>query len=136
MKPLASGCDRTALGWRNEDAVALSAASWPVPAYEDLNPYALPLPLAPEIAARMDAAIRDARDAASGHEAVIVSHQLPVWTARRFAEGKRLWHDPRSRECTLASVTTIEFIDDEITDVRYTEPAGRLLAASTNAVGA
>ena len=89
-----------------------------------------------EIAARMDAAIRDARDAASGHEAVIVSHQLPVWTARRFAEGKRLWHDPRSRECTLASVTTIEFIDDEITDVRYTEPAGRLLAASTNVVGA
>ena len=89
-----------------------------------------------EIAARMDAAIRDARDAASGHEAVIVSHQLPVWTARRFAEGKRLWHDPRSRECTLASVTTIEFTGDEITDVRYTEPAGRLLAASTNAVGA
>ena len=88
------------------------------------------------IAARMDAALREAARAARGHEAVIVSHQLPVWTARRFAEGKRLWHDPRSRECTLASVTTIEFTGDEITDVRYTEPAGRLLAASTNAVGA
>ena len=89
-----------------------------------------------EIAERMYAAILDARDAAAGHEAVIVSHQLPVWTARRFAEGKRLWHDPRSRECTLASVTTIEFIGEDIAGVSYTEPAGRLLAASTNAVGA
>ena len=52
MKPLASGCQSTALGWRNEDADALSAASWPTPRYEDLNPDALPLPLAPEIAAR------------------------------------------------------------------------------------
>ena len=52
MKPVASGCERTADGWRNEDALALLAASEPAPAYADVNPYALPLPLAPEIAAR------------------------------------------------------------------------------------
>lgn len=52
MKPLASGCVRTADGWRNDDALALQAASDPVPAYADLNPFALPEPLAPEIAAR------------------------------------------------------------------------------------
>lgn len=52
MKPVASGCERTADGWRNEDALALLAASEPRPAYADLNPYALPEPLAPEIAAR------------------------------------------------------------------------------------
>ncbi|MFT3761310.1 MAG: dethiobiotin synthase [Pseudoxanthomonas sp.] len=52
MKPVASGCVDTAEGWRNDDALALQAASAPVPAYADLNPYALPLPLAPEIAAR------------------------------------------------------------------------------------
>ncbi len=52
MKPVASGCERSATGWRNEDALALLAASDPQPAYADLNPYALPLPLAPEIAAR------------------------------------------------------------------------------------
>ncbi|WP_242112874.1 dethiobiotin synthase [Luteimonas aquatica] len=52
MKPLASGCDRTPEGWRNEDALALQAASDPVPRYEDVNPYALPQPLAPELAAR------------------------------------------------------------------------------------
>ncbi len=52
MKPVASGCTREAGGWRNEDAVALLQASVTAPAYTDLNPYALPRPLAPEIAAR------------------------------------------------------------------------------------
>ena len=69
-------------------------------------------------------------------DGVIVSHQLPIWVTRRAAEGKRLWHDPRSRECTLASVTTIEFTGDEITGVQYAEPAGRLLPNSTQSVGA
>ena len=57
MKPVASGCvDSGGAGdapaWRNADALALLAASDPRPAYADLNPYALPLPLAPELAAR------------------------------------------------------------------------------------
>lgn len=52
MKPVASGCERTDAGWRNEDALALQAASDPVPAYDDVNPYALPHPLAPQLAAR------------------------------------------------------------------------------------
>jgi dethiobiotin synthetase len=52
MKPVASGCEPSPAGWHNEDALALLAASDPRPAYVDLNPYALPLPLAPEIAAR------------------------------------------------------------------------------------
>lgn len=52
MKPLASGCERTAEGWRNQDALALQAASDPRPAYDDINPFALPSPLAPELAAR------------------------------------------------------------------------------------
>lgn len=52
MKPVASGCDHTAAGWRNEDALALQSASDPCPDYEDLNPFALPEPLAPELASR------------------------------------------------------------------------------------
>lgn len=52
MKPVASGCERAPEGWRNEDALALQAASDPRPPYDDVNPYALPAPLAPEIAAR------------------------------------------------------------------------------------
>ncbi|WP_372392977.1 dethiobiotin synthase [Xanthomonas sp. NCPPB 3582] len=51
MKPVASGCENTPQGWRNEDALALQAASDPQPDYATLNPYALPAPLAPELAA-------------------------------------------------------------------------------------
>ncbi len=52
MKPLASGSERTPAGWRNEDALALQAASDPQPGYDDVNPFALPNPLAPQLAAR------------------------------------------------------------------------------------
>ena len=53
MKPLASGCTRDGNGrWRNDDALALQAASDPRAAYGDVNPFALPLPIAPEFAAR------------------------------------------------------------------------------------
>lgn len=51
MKPVASGCEPGPEGWRNEDALALQAASHPVPPYADVNPFALPQPLAPELAA-------------------------------------------------------------------------------------
>ena len=52
MKPVASGCELVDGGLRNADALALQAASDPRPDYADLNPHALPLPLAPELAAR------------------------------------------------------------------------------------
>ncbi len=52
MKPVASGCEQADGQWRNADALALLAASEPRPDYHDLNPYALRLPLAPELAAR------------------------------------------------------------------------------------
>ncbi|MGE6332405.1 dethiobiotin synthase [Stenotrophomonas sp. NPDC077659] len=54
MKPVASGSQDLGQGLRNEDALALQAASWPVPDYADLNPYALRHPLAPELAAAED----------------------------------------------------------------------------------
>jgi dethiobiotin synthetase len=52
MKPVAAGCVRTPDGWRNEDALALQAASDPRPAYADVNPFALPAATAPQLAAR------------------------------------------------------------------------------------
>jgi broad specificity phosphatase PhoE len=76
------------------------------------------------IAQRMWAAATAARDAAEGHEAVCVSHQLPIWTLRRYVERKRLWHDPRRRQCALASVTSLTFDGDRVVELRYTEPAG------------
>ena len=52
MKPIASGCERTIEGWRNQDALTILEASDPRPAYDDVNPYALALPTAPQLAAR------------------------------------------------------------------------------------
>ena len=76
-----------------------------------------------EQVARMKAAMEAARDAAAGHEAVCVSHQLPIWVTRRMAENKRLWHNPTSRECALGSVTSFTYSDDRLTGVHYTVPA-------------
>ena len=77
-----------------------------------------------EIAARMLAAVEAARDTARGHEAVLVSHQLPIWTLRLHLEGRRYAHDPRKRQCGLASVTALTYDGDRITGVAYAEPAG------------
>ncbi|ALE07213.1 fructose-2,6-bisphosphatase [Arthrobacter sp. ERGS1:01] len=92
-------------------------------------------------AARMLEAARDARRRAfelggDGASAIMVSHQLPIWSARRSAEGKRLWHDPRNRECTLASLTTLTFDGDDIVDVAYSEPAAALLPGAATTPGA
>jgi broad specificity phosphatase PhoE len=84
----------------------------------------------------MLAAIADARAAARGHEAVIVSHQLPVWTVRNKLQGRRLWHDPRKRECTLASLTSLTYEGDELASITYSEPAVTLLARASKSVGA
>ncbi|MCH5643922.1 histidine phosphatase family protein [Gordonia sp. ABSL49_1] len=77
-----------------------------------------------QLAHRMLAAANKARDAAKGHEAICVSHQLPVYTLRRFLEGQRLWHDPRRRQCSLASLTSLIYEDDALVDIIYSEPAG------------
>ncbi|HUY51387.1 MAG TPA: histidine phosphatase family protein [Streptosporangiaceae bacterium] len=76
------------------------------------------------VAARMLAVMADVARAAQGHEAVCVSHQLPIWIARRAAEGKHLWHHPGHRQCALASVTSFSYSSGEITGVSYAEPGG------------
>jgi broad specificity phosphatase PhoE len=86
-----------------------------------------------QVAARVLAAATDAARAARGHEAVCVSHQLPIWVTRRQAEGRPLWHDPRRRQCALGSVTSLTFTGDRLTSVSYAEPSG---SAGTNVAGA
>ncbi|SRR6266566_3366852 len=77
-----------------------------------------------EIAIRMLEAMAAARDTARGHEVVCVSHQLPIWVARRAVEGIRLWHNPGRRQCGLASLTSFTYEGDKIISVSYSEPAG------------
>lgn len=79
-----------------------------------------------QIAARMSAAVDRARLKGVGHEVVCVSHQLPVETLRRSMQGNWLPHDPRRRQCNLASLTTLTFEGDRLVDVAYSEPAAGL----------
>jgi broad specificity phosphatase PhoE len=88
------------------------------------------------LAARMGAAVEAARQASAGHEAVLVSHQLPIWIARLAAEHRRFVHDPRRRECSLASVTSLEFEGPGLVAVGYSEPSRDLLPSAQKVSGA
>jgi broad specificity phosphatase PhoE len=89
-----------------------------------------------EIVERMRRAVVDARTAARGHEAVIVSHQAPIWMIRLATEGRPLWHNPANRECALASLTSFTFLDDELLSLSYSEPAAELLGQAQPGAGA
>jgi broad specificity phosphatase PhoE len=80
-----------------------------------------------QVVNRMVAAVNDARRAADGHEAVIVSHQLPIWMTRLYAERRSYVHDPRTRQCTLCSLTSLTFEGDRLRTITYSEPAGDLI---------
>ena len=87
MKPVASGCERIDGAWKNADALALLDASDPRPAYADCNPFALPLPLAPELAARdagVDVGLRailDAHARLAASADVVVVEGVGGWAA-------------------------------------------------------
>jgi broad specificity phosphatase PhoE len=81
----------------------------------------------PSIVERMRAALTDAAAQAVDGEALIVAHELPIWMARSWAEGRPLVHDPRKREARLASVTTFTFDGDDLVGVTYAEPAADLV---------
>ena len=54
MKPVASGCEETGDGLRNEDALALQAAGPAGVPYAAINPLSLRAPLSPHLAAARD----------------------------------------------------------------------------------
>ena len=78
-----------------------------------------------EVAERMTGALHRARAKAAGHEAVCVSHQLPVETLRRAMTSKPLHHFPTRRLCNLASLTSFYFDGEDFAGWGYAELAGR-----------
>lgn len=87
-----------------------------------------------DVVKRMSGAIAQAIDLAYGGEAVLVSHQLPIWTMRRFVERQPLAHDPRQRECSLCSVTSLTFLDKQLIALDYWEPVADLLKRAQDMV--
>ncbi len=85
-----------------------------------------------DIAARMLAAMHDARESVDAGEVVLVSHQLPIWMAHRALAGEPLHHDPRKRRCSLSSVTSFTWVDGRFTETDYQEPDADLIAESTD----
>lgn len=95
------------------------------------NPVRWPLMLNPfepswgeayvDISERMMAEVEKARVKAEGHEAIFISHQLPIVMVQRTVRGLPLAH--ASRECELASVTSVVFQGDQISDIFYSTPA-------------
>lgn len=92
MKPVASGCERIGGEWQNEDAIALREASDPRPEYADVNPYALPIATAPELAAReagveiaLQPIVAAYRRLAAQADAVVVEG-VGGWAAPLFAQ--------------------------------------------------
>jgi broad specificity phosphatase PhoE len=76
---------------------------------------------------RVHAAVAEARDEFAGGQAVLVSHQAPIWVARLAFERRSLAHLPTRRRCALASVTTLTFDGEQLQGVRYAEPAAAAL---------
>lgn len=109
-------------GRRNE--ILLLPSSW----------WAMRNPLQPSwgeaytaVVARMRAALADAASHSIGGEAVVVSHELPIWMARSWAEGRSLVHDPRRRQARLASVTSFTYYGTRLVRVDYAEPCADLV---------
>ena len=86
------------------------------------------------IVARMLGAIDEAWDAAGSGDVVIVSHQAPIWLTHLAVAGLPLRHDPRSRRCSLSSVTSFERRAGGWVEVEYAEPATTAGAVDVGAV--
>lgn len=87
-----------------------------------------------QIVERMRSVVADTLEVAMGREALLVSHQLPIWALRSWLEGWPLAHLPFQRECSLASLTSLVFDDYTLVGLYYWEPAAHLLEQAADLV--
>lgn len=100
MKPVASGCRRSAEGLRNEDALHLQRVSSLNLPYEFINPYAFEPPIAPHIAAQ-EAGV----DISFAHILDRV-HELAPLVDHLLIEGVGGWRVPLGREGDVGSLAS------------------------------
>lgn len=100
MKPVASGCQWTPQGLRNDDALRLQGVSSLSLPYETINPYAFEPPIAPHIAAReAGIEINFARIRDQARELVRQADYLLI-------EGVGGWRVPLGREGDVARLAS------------------------------
>lgn len=71
---------------------------------------------------RMLREVKDAFDHPSAGDAVLVSHQMPIWMMARTAARRSLAHDPRRRRCALSSITSLALREGQLVEVAYFAP--------------
>jgi dethiobiotin synthetase len=96
-KPVATGCERTAAGLRNDDALALQQAAGTREPYELLNPCAYERAVAPHLAARLERRPIRVADLDHAHAELARRHELIV------AEGAGGWRVPLDEAWTLGA---------------------------------
>jgi len=98
MKPIASGCELSDAGLRNEDALALMAQSDVVLPYDVVNPFAFEPAIAPHIAAGQSDKVIDLNH-------ILEQYQLISSRADSVVvEGAGGWFVPLNEQATLADL--------------------------------
>lgn len=101
LKPVAAGAEMTRRGqWRNDDALALRAASTCEVDYAATNPYCLPAPLSPHIAAAQ-AGVSLTASAIAGSVTHTLDTACADWV---LVEGAGGWYVPINASETMADV--------------------------------
>lgn len=96
FKPVASGCETTARGLRNDDAIKLQAAASVALDYDQINPVALEPAIAPHIAAERAGVVIDTTELARAMRA----HPASI----RLIEGAGGWMVPLGPETMTADL--------------------------------
>lgn len=96
FKPVASGCERTPEGLRNEDALALQQAAGTREPYAAINPYAFEPAIAPHLAARDAGVDVDTARLNQAQAALAARHRLIL------VEGAGGWQVPLNERETFA----------------------------------
>lgn len=98
LKPVAAGCEQTAEGWRNEDALALMQSMTESLQYAQVNPVALKAAIAPHIAAQEEGLSLSVEDIAAHCRSLLPLAEITV------VEGAGGWRVPLSEDETLADL--------------------------------
>lgn len=98
MKPVAAGAERRNNRWINEDALLISSSSGQLTPYEQLNPYCLPDPLSPHIAADRVGISIDPGVIRRHFDDIRANHDLTL------VEGAGGWLAPISLSLTMADI--------------------------------